>query len=175
MKRASLVLATIASVLLSGAGCSTSAVDGAPAPSSTTTDGSFGTSYDPCTTLTDAQITSFGLDPATKTTNMGVPPEFGRGCAWARADFAMSFGVGRQNLNYFKNSTFGDKHLLTIAGRDAVSFRLDAKGGCTVAIATGSTALTIDLVQSVTDRQAGKDPCPPVLAIAQQIAPTLPK
>lgn len=42
-------------------------------------------------------------------------------------------------------------------------------------IETMEALVVIDLVPSVTDRQAGKDPCPPVLAIAQQIVTTLPK
>ncbi len=155
--------------------CSSNPIAGAPTPESTTADGSFGTTYNPCTALTNEQIASFGLDPGSKTSDVGLPADFGRGCDWHRADFGVSFVVGRQDVNHFKSSSYLDIHPLQIAGRDAVSFRLDQKGGCTVAIATGKTALTIDLVQSVTDRQAGKDPCPPVLAIAEQVAPTLPQ
>ena len=69
------------------AGCSPSSVAGVPtavgAGTPSTPRGS-GTSFDPCTDITDAQVISFGLDPSTRKVSIAQEVGLGKGCGWEK-------------------------------------------------------------------------------------------
>ena len=169
--------AVVAVAVVSVAACSPSGVTGVPtaagAGTPSTPRGS-GTSFDPCTDMTDAQVTSYGLDPSTREVSIAQESGLGRGCGWKNKDVLIDFVVSDLTVNDLVRRARMNTKEISVDGRDSVQFQLEATRGCVIGITSQRTAVV--LVLTVAFSSVGKvDPCATVLAIATKLAPTLPR
>ena len=93
-------LAVVAVALVSVAACSPSSVTGVPTAAGTTsTPRGSGTSFDPCTDIADAQVTSYGLDPTAREITILQEVGLGKGCGWKNKDVLVAVVVTDQTVN----------------------------------------------------------------------------
>lgn len=163
------------------AGCSPASVSGTPA-STTTGAGSSssqpasGTSYDSCTALTDASLTSLGLDPSTKgDANLGNSGDVASGCSWDSDDAVVSISVGQQTVDdYLKRTDLGPVRSEDVAGRRAAVVSTDATRDCGVAIDSTPVAVLVNVGVKFQSISTAGDPCVIATNIATKLAPLLP-
>ena len=170
-------LGVVAVAHVSVAGCSPSTVTGSPtaarAGKPSTPRGS-GTTFDPCTDITDAQVTSYGLDPSTREVSIAQESGLGKGCGWQNKEVLIDFVVSDLTVNDLVRRSRMNTKEISVDGRDSVQFQLEATRGCVIGITSQRTAVV--LVLTVAFNSIGKvDPCAAVLAIATKLAPTLPR
>jgi hypothetical protein len=166
-------------VLIVLTACSTSTVTGsATAGSSQASSGTpigSGTRFSSCHDLTDAQITAFGLDPASKAVTSVQEVNLGTGCSWTSSQIGVGFLVTDQTTqDLAARAGFKNVKPLTVGGRQAVKFELDPPRDCNVGIATGSTAAIVSLAVNFSSIGV-VNACVTALDIATKLAPTLPK
>lgn len=176
--------------LVALAGCTSTGVSGSPEPgttsgslatsvgsssSGTSSSAGGGTSFNPCTDLTDADITAFGLDPTTrKNSDVGLG-DLARGCGWENTDVTVDIQVGDQTVaELAARSDFIEVKTLTVGGRDAVQFRTDNTGNCTVAMTSQQAAVQVNVINQLATVGI-VDSCTAANDIATKLTPILPR
>ncbi|UZJ24976.1 DUF3558 domain-containing protein [Rhodococcus antarcticus] len=169
-------------VPLVSSGCSATSTEGTAQSAPTSVTGSVADlSYDPCTQVTEAMVTSLGFDPSTKKPyKAGVGTATESGCAWKDSAtltrLGADLGKSLSTLDQYRNNpTFNGVTELTVGGHAAINFVTDrAGGGCNLAVEiTGGTAIVATSAISRTSAP-NPDSCPDAVRIATAIAPLFP-
>lgn len=134
-----------------------------------------GTSFDSCKDLSDVDITSFGLDPATRKVTSVQQANLGTGCSWTDKQVEVGFLVTDQTTDALAaRAAFMNVKNFTVDGRQAVQFELEVGRDCNVGVATQATAVVVSL--GINFSSIGSvDPCATALTIATKLAPALPR
>ena len=131
--------------------------------------------------MTDAIITSLGLQPQTKEPYTVKGPTMESGCAWRDSTdmprLLVDIGFkGAQIDTYLTSLGVSKTSELSIGGRRVVNFVTDtAGGGCNLAIELGSAiGIVATTSASQTAGVPNPDSCPDAERIATAISPVLP-
>jgi hypothetical protein len=165
-------------IVLGTLACSPTSVDGTPSASTVagkaTQSPVSGSSFDACKDISGASLTSFGLDPSTKKVSAGQEADLGAGCAWTSQQVTVSFFTTPQTVGDLAARPFLNITRITVESRDSVQFQVDEQRACAVAVPAQSSTVVVNLTINFSSI-GSVDPCSAVLAIATELAPTLPR
>lgn len=143
----------------------------------TSTDRVKGTTFDGCTAPTDAELTSWGVDPTRKENLKDVPfGQNGRGCLWFGAQWALkiyAIDVSPSQLDK-PHAQFDRQERIQIGPRLGWLFHTKNFISCSVAIPSGESVATVqvDLKTDLTDQHY--DQCPLAVKIITQLESRIP-
>ncbi|MFD3706890.1 DUF3558 domain-containing protein [Nocardia sp. NPDC058658] len=155
-------------------------VGGAPAQPSRGSRAPVG--YDPCVSLSDSVVAQAGFDPLTRERADLVFDDYALiGCEFDRKEQVrgqnvsvgfMTVSSTNVSLDEFKQRESGSARSVNVGGRDAITYRPPADGGCFVVIAGPDAAISIHVSSSaLTPWNA----CENSVQIAETIEAALPK
>ena len=173
------VVTALSVVAVLAAGCGSSSISGSAVAGGATSAGVV--VFDPCVQVTEAMITSLGLDPSTKEPYTARGTTVENGCGWGDAPtmgrLLVDIGVNNTPIQkYLSNLGYTDAPQQNIGGRQAFQFQTARKlGTCSFAIDLGHAVVII--ATSSASQTAGvpnPDSCPDAERIATAISPVLP-
>lgn len=148
-------------------------------PSTTTDTGPVkGTTFDACAAITDANLTAWQVDPASRRDAQQVPwGKNARGCVWDGPQWGIKvYTVDGKLSNWDTPDEFNDRQEpVTVGSRSG--WLLHTKNGlsCTVVLPSQQAlfAAQVDLFSTLTKQRY--DQCPLAVQIATQIEPKIPQ
>ncbi len=178
MPRAILISVGFAAAVAFSGSCSSSTVSGSPTTQSVAAVGTnFGTNFNACTDLTDADIKSYGLNPSTKQDTTSQNGGLGQSCDWTNENVLTSFAVGGRTIDQLKNDPrYLSTTSIQIGGRESVRIITEpAPGICGIGLPTGSASVVLSLTIKHSALPTAGDPCALVTDIANKFVTKLPK
>lgn len=134
-----------------------------------------GTSFDPCSAYSSAELNKWGLDPASV---KGVDDGLQRGCIWNGKNwYVQQLVVNRSISEYLDTNNYPDAQPLTIAGLQGSQHRLSQPGAGFCSVQIPSQRAVVATLVTVDPEAAGAipDACPKAIEIATDSAAKLPK
>ncbi|WP_237172687.1 DUF3558 family protein [Mycobacteroides abscessus] len=134
-----------------------------------------GTSFDPCSAYSSAELNKWGLDPASV---KGVDDGLQRGCIWNGKNwYVQQLVVNRSISEYLDTNNYPDAQPLTIAGLQGSQHRLSQPGTGFCSVQIPSQRAVVATLVTVDPEAAGAipDACPKAIEIATDSAAKLPK
>lgn len=161
-------------------GCSSPAVRGQPTAQrsdrpSPSVSSAPSTVFNSCADLTEEEVRSFGLDPATKT-DKDVLAQAGQfGCSWDNAEYSVSIFIQDVPPRAFlTNPALSNVTEINVGTR--TSFQASDNNGCDIAIPVGGKGVVVGLVLKFDTYAAGGfDSCGVDRNIANKLVMKLPK
>lgn len=158
---------------------SSSSSFGSVAPTTTSTNSNpvKGTTFDGCSAVTDADLSNWEVDPASKEDAHNIA--FGqnvRGCMWTGPKWGIKIYAVDSNLNQLEQpqKRFDRQERVQIGSRSGWLIHTTNAMGCAVAIPSQQSvaAVQVDLNLDLTRQRY--DQCPLALQIMKQIEPKIP-
>lgn len=177
-KAATAVLAA-AVVLVVGTGCSSS-TSGTASPETSDPKGATAALWDPCTQVTDDVLRQAGMDPATKTTNIGgVAVDGWKLCSWHdNPDYYYTLGVWSSLFtieDLKKKPDNVDFQAVTAGGRNGFQYRTASdKNGTNCYVAFPASQGTFEVSIYNMSSRAAEAPCSHAVSAAAAIVPLFP-
>ncbi|WP_181063128.1 DUF3558 domain-containing protein [Nocardia nova] len=166
-------------VLALGTGCSSSN-SGTATPATSDAKAATAALWDPCTQVTDAALRQAGVDPATRTVNIGgVAVDGWKLCSWHDSpDFYYTLGVWSSVFtvdDLKKKPDNIDFQEVTVGGRKGYQYRTASdKNGTNCYAAFPASQGTFEVSIYNMSSRATESPCPHAVSAAAAIVPLFP-
>ncbi|MFT8180981.1 DUF3558 family protein [Mycobacteroides chelonae] len=145
------------------------------APHQTPNSNTDGTTFDPCVAYSAAELSKWGLDPATA---KGVDDGLQRGCIWnGKGWYVQQLVANRSISEYLDTNNYPDAQPLTIAGLQGSQHRLSQPGTGFCSVQIPSQRAVVATLVNVDAGAATRipDACTKAIEIATDAVAKLPK
>lgn len=159
------------------AACSNAIVPGTPKGQSTALSSPVPAAFDPCSDLTDFDIESFGLDPATKENTTSRVFNVTSGCRWENREYLFSVTTGPGSIEALESSNhFFSVMPIQVQGRDAARVVITPDvGNCHVGIPSGVDIVDVSVTLIYKAPEVADNSCALVTDLVNKIVTKIPR